>query len=177
MWGVGIIAPILSDKHTQMRKCGTHYICLRCGNYYIHAQMKVDASLRDDGMEYIHARKPRVVLICAHIMMQISVITIYVNGYFTNNSQTWRKFGVSLICSFWLSKYHQTFIAYIMRTSTPGYYTNNSHTSRKFGAFLICAFYTVKMTSNIPTLYLLHSINEITLLFFSTWPCSSAQIN
>ena len=75
--------------------------------------MKVDASLRDDGMKYLHTRKPHVVLICAHIMMQISVITIYVNGYFTNNSQTWRKFGVSLICAFWLSKYHQTFIAYI----------------------------------------------------------------
>ena len=75
--------------------------------------MKVDASLRDDGMEYIHAREPCVVLICAHIMMQISLITIYVNGYFTNNSQTWRKFGVSLICTFLLSKYHQTFIAYI----------------------------------------------------------------
>ena len=72
--------------------------------HWVNAQMKVDANLCDDGMEYIqtltmvqrniqvylfrHARKSHVVLICAHLMMQISVITIYVNGYYTNNSHT-----------------------------------------------------------------------------------------
>ena len=135
VWGVGIIASILWDKHTQTCKCGTHYICMRCGNYYyIHGS---DWSCFHNGMckwtlmpicvmmewnTYKHsplcrgiskcACKSCVVLICTHLMIKTSVITVYINGFYTNNSHTWHKLGVSCIWAFLLPKYQQTFIAY-----------------------------------------------------------------
>ena len=58
----------------------------------VNAQMNVDANLRDHGMKYIqtltivqrniqvysfrHARKSCVVLICTHLMIKTSVITL-----------------------------------------------------------------------------------------------------